>query len=55
VRAMYFTPAEGGPLRLAPLHLAVLGLLAAPTLLLGVYWTPLKALADRAISLFAMG
>ncbi len=55
VRAMYFTPGSGEPIHLAPLHLAVLGLLAAPTLLLGVYWTPLKALADRAIAAFSLG
>jgi NADH-quinone oxidoreductase subunit N len=55
VRAMYFTSGSAEPIRLAPLHLAVLGLLAAPTLLLGVYWTPLKALADRAIAAFSLG
>ena len=55
-RAMWLTaPREGaaGPLRLAPSHTAVLVLLGAPTLILGVYWSPLKALADRAISSFA--
>jgi NADH-quinone oxidoreductase subunit N len=55
-RAMYFTPvAENAEprLRLAPLHMVVLGLLAVPTLVLGVYWAPLKAVADQAIARFA--
>lgn len=55
-KAMYFTAApEGrdGGLRLAPLHVVVLAVLALPTLLFGVYWAPLKAVADRAIERFA--
>ncbi len=52
-KAMYFTPGERAPLRLEPLHTAVLILLAAPTLALGVYWTPFKNFVDRAVAGFA--
>ncbi len=51
-RAMYFTPGSGEPIRLAPLHTAVLVLLAVPTLALGVYWSPFKGLVDRAVAGF---
>ncbi len=55
-RAMYFTAApEGadGTLRVAPLHMVVLAVLAVPTLVFGVYWSPLKAMADRAVLHFS--
>lgn len=53
-KAMYFAPAgDRAALRLDPLHAAVLVLLAAPTLVLGVYWTPFKSLVDRAVAGFA--
>jgi NADH-quinone oxidoreductase subunit N len=53
VKAMYFTKYEGdeaaGRLRLAPLHMIVLVLLAVPTLVLGLYWPYFKGMADQAI------
>jgi NADH-quinone oxidoreductase subunit N len=54
-KAMYFTAApEGteGKLRLAPVHLVVLAVLALPTIYLGVKWAPLKDIADEAIMRF---
>ena len=52
-KAMYFTKYEGdeaaGQLRLAPLHMIVLVLLAVPTLVLGIYWPYFKGMADQAI------
>jgi NADH-quinone oxidoreductase subunit N len=55
-KAMYFTKYEGEEsargLRVAPLHLVVLAVLAVPTLLFGLYWAPLKAAADLAITSF---
>jgi NADH-quinone oxidoreductase subunit N len=54
-KAMYFARDEAaarGPLRLAPLHMAILVLLAVPTVLFGIWWSPLKSLADRAMAGF---
>jgi len=51
-KAMYFTPApEGqtGRLGLAVPHVALVVLLVIPTLVLGVYWSPIKAFADRSV------
>jgi NADH-quinone oxidoreductase subunit N len=49
-KAMYFThtPQQGG-LGLARMHVAILLLLAIPTVLLGLYWSPFKALADSSL------
>ena len=55
-RAMYFTAAPDGAeprLALSPLHMVVLAALAVPTLVFGIYWAPLKAMADQAIGRFA--
>ncbi len=53
-KAMYFgKPAEGAArVPLAMNHLIVLVALALPTFVLGIYWSPLKALADNAIAGF---
>jgi NADH-quinone oxidoreductase subunit N len=55
-RNMYFRTYEGAEegavVSIAPLHMVSLALLAIPTLVFGLYWSPLKALADRAIEQF---
>jgi NADH-quinone oxidoreductase subunit N len=49
-KAMYFTPAtEQGPLGLAVPHVVLVVLLVIPTVIFGVYWAPLKGLADRSV------
>ena len=51
-KAMYFTPApagEAGRLGLAVPHVVLVVLLAIPTVVLGLYWSPLKAMADRSV------
>ncbi len=53
VKAMYFekaSEAELTPLKLAPSHSALLVVLAAPTLLLGIFWGPLAGLVTRSVS-----
>ncbi len=55
-KAMWFASAEANArpaLRLAPAHLAIMALLAAPTIVLGLWWSDFKDLADRAIAGFA--
>ncbi len=55
VKAMYFTAAPetaDGSLRLAPIHVLMLVILALPTLYLGIQWAPVKSLADQAVNLF---
>ena len=42
-------------LRVAPLHLVVLAVLAVPTLALGLFWGSFKDLADQAIRHFLDG
>jgi len=58
VKAMFLTrPAEGAdttPLKLHWLQYTVLGALAVPTLVLGVYFGQFKALADQAIALMTV-
>jgi len=51
-RAMYFTPPpEGAPAMPVPrLHHLTLAVTALPTLLLAIYWAPLKDMADAAIA-----
>ena len=49
-RAMYFVPSdEQGALGLSKAHVFVLVLLAVPTLVLGLYWGPVKAFADSSL------
>ena len=49
-KAMWFAPDPGtGRLGLATAHMVLLVLLVIPTLVLGVYWSPLKAFADRSV------
>jgi len=50
IRAMFLTSPEPGatPLRPRLAHLALLACLAVPTLVLGVYWSPLAALLKQA-------
>jgi NADH-quinone oxidoreductase subunit N len=55
-KAMYFTQAPEGQeskLRVAPLHMVMLAILAVPTLALGLYWPFFKGMADRAIIHFS--
>jgi NADH-quinone oxidoreductase subunit N len=50
-RAMYFVESsERGALGLARAHVVMVLVLAVPTLVLGLYWGPLKAVADRSLS-----
>ncbi len=52
-KAMYFTPAtDQGPLGLAVPHVVLVVLLVIPTVIFGVYWAPLKGLADRSVTGF---
>ncbi len=54
-RSMYFTPAtETGGLGLSRAHVALVVILAVPTLVLGLYWSPVKALADSSLA-FLLG
>ena len=49
-RAMYFVETtERGSLGLARAHVVMVLVLAVPTLVLGLYWGPLKAIADRSL------
>ncbi|MFG0314954.1 MAG: NADH-quinone oxidoreductase subunit N, partial [Phycisphaerales bacterium] len=51
-KAMYFTPSpEGhtGRLGLALPHVVLVVLLVIPTVVFGLYWGPLKAMADRSV------
>lgn len=49
-KAMYFTPAPAqGRLGLAMPHLVLIVLLTIPTLVLGLFWGPVKGLADRSV------
>jgi NADH-quinone oxidoreductase subunit N len=55
-KAMWFSGEEANSrpaLRLEPLHTVVMALLAAPTLVLGLYWSYFKGLADWAVAHFA--
>jgi NADH-quinone oxidoreductase subunit N len=50
-KAMYFTTSEStGRLGLAPAHLILVVVLAVPTVVLGLYWGPVKALADQSLA-----
>jgi NADH:ubiquinone oxidoreductase subunit 2 (subunit N) len=52
-RAMYFEKPEGsGKLGLAPMHVALIVLLAVPTIVFGLAWGPLKEMADRGMGMF---
>jgi NADH-quinone oxidoreductase subunit N len=52
-RAMYFEKPEGsGTLGLAPMHVALIVLLAVPTIVFGLVWGPLKEMADRGMGMF---
>lgn len=59
VKAIFFTnPAEGADtsqLKIHWLQYLVLGVLAIPTVVLGLYWGPLKDLADEAVKLLSLG
>jgi NADH-quinone oxidoreductase subunit N len=49
-KSMYFRdPEVTGRLGLAAPHLVLLVLLAVPTLVLGLYWSPVKAFADASM------
>jgi NADH-quinone oxidoreductase subunit N len=53
LKAMYLEKTEEGglaPVRLAPSHSALLIVLAAPTLLLGIFWAPLAGLVSRSVA-----
>ncbi len=55
-RAMYFTPPElSGRVGLAQAHLILLVVLAVPTLVLGVFWSPLKEFADQSLRMLLGG
>ncbi len=50
VKAMFFEHSESeGGLGLSPVHMALLVVLAVPTLVLGLYWVPVKAFADASM------
>jgi len=56
-KALWFTKAQkghDGQIAVAPLHYVVMAMLAVPALVFGVYWGPIKALADRAIAGFGV-
>jgi NADH-quinone oxidoreductase subunit N len=59
LRAMYLDRTPGAdaarPLPLPTPHLVLLALLAVPTLLFGLDWTPLGSLVDRSLALWAAG
>ena len=49
--AMYFSRGVGeGSLKLSPIHMVMLWVLGIPTLVLGIYWGPLKAVADSSVA-----
>lgn len=49
--AMYFSRGEGqGALGLAPVHMVLLWILGIPTLVFGLYWGPLKRVADTSVA-----
>jgi NADH-quinone oxidoreductase subunit N len=49
-KAMFFDHAEEeGGLGLSPVHMILLVVLALPTLVLGLYWVPVKAFADASM------
>lgn len=55
-KAMYFTRPEGeGPLGLAQAHVLLVAILAVPTLVLGIFWSPLKDFADHSLRLLMGG
>ncbi len=53
-RAMFFekTPEDAPAIKIAPLHYVTMALLAVPTVILGLYWSEFKAIADQAIAGF---
>jgi len=55
VKAMYFTQAaDDAPVVKVPvMHMICLAVLAVPTLVLGLYWGQVKALADQAVTVIA--
>jgi NADH-quinone oxidoreductase subunit N len=51
LKAMYFeAPADATPLRVDPLHSAILAVLALPTVALFAVWSPLSGLVDASLS-----
>ena len=54
-RAMFFekVPEDAPAIKIAPLHYVTMALLALPTLILGLYWSEFKVLADQAIAGFS--
>ncbi|HKI83233.1 MAG TPA: NADH-quinone oxidoreductase subunit N [Candidatus Krumholzibacteria bacterium] len=49
-KAMFFEHSEDeGGLGLSPVHMVLLVVLAVPTLVLGLYWSPVKAFADASM------
>ncbi len=54
-KALFFTkaPEDAPVVVISPLHYVVMAVLAVPTLVLGLYWGPLKDMADRALEGFA--
>jgi NADH-quinone oxidoreductase subunit N len=51
LRAMYLTPAQGGPVSVRRLHGVLTALLVAPTVLLGVWWGPLYDFLTRTVTM----
>lgn len=54
-RAMFFdkAPEDAPAIKIAPLHYLTMALLTVPTLVLGLYWSQFKVLADKAIEGFS--
>jgi hypothetical protein len=54
-KAMFFSKAPEGKesrLKLAPMHMFCMAVLAVPTVVLGLYWAFFKGAADQAIMRF---
>jgi NADH-quinone oxidoreductase subunit N len=53
VKAMWFVePAESGPMGLHRGYVAIASLLAVPTLVCGLYWTPVSSAAKESIAIY---
>jgi NADH-quinone oxidoreductase subunit N len=53
VKAMWLQdPVETTPLGIHPAYLAITGLLAVPTLVCGLYWTPISSAAKESIAMY---
>jgi NADH-quinone oxidoreductase subunit N len=49
LRAMYLRPAEGEPVSVRPLYGVALAGLVIPTIVLGLYWTPVFGLVTETL------